>query len=53
MQFELMEVARPFLLWPGTRLKLEVIIEHIPRTNVYGIECYNYSSSADSATPGD
>jgi len=30
-----------------------VFIEHIPRANVYGIECYNYSSSADSATPGD
>jgi len=26
-----------------------VFIEHIPRANVYGIECYNYSSSADSA----
>jgi len=33
--------------------KLEVSIEHIPRENVYGIECYNYSSSADSATPRD
>jgi len=33
--------------------KQEVFIEHIPRANVYGIECYNYSSSADSATPRD
>jgi len=31
--------------------KQEVFIEHIPRANVYGIECYNHSSSADSATP--
>jgi len=23
----------------------------IPHVNIYGIECYNYSSSADSATP--
>ena len=30
-----------------------MFIEHIPRANVYGIECYNYSSSADSATPRD
>ena len=33
--------------------QLEVSIEHIPRANVYGIECYNYSSFADSATPRD
>jgi len=33
--------------------KLEVSIEHIPHANVYGIECYNYSSSADNATPRD
>jgi len=27
---------------------------HTPREqNIYGIECYNYSSSADSATPRD
>jgi len=36
---------------PRTSPQLEVSIEHIPRTN--GIECYNYSSSADSATPRD
>ena len=34
-------------------LEQEVFIEHIPCANVYGIECYNYSSSADSATPSD
>ena len=34
-------------------LEQEVFIEHIPCANVYGIECYNYSSSADSATPRD
>ena len=33
--------------------QLEVSIEHISRANVYGIECYNYSSFADSATPRD
>jgi len=35
--------------------KLEVSIEHIPHANVYGIECYNYLSSADidGATPRD
>jgi len=43
---------------PSTHLvllpnKLEVSIGHIPHVNVYGIECYNYSSSADSATPRD
>ena len=36
-----------------TQEQLEVFIEHIPRANVYGVECYNYSSSADSATPRD
>jgi len=33
--------------------QLEVSIEHIPCGNVYEVECYNYSSSADSATPRD
>jgi len=40
-------------VWMRIRLhhKPEVSIEPIPHTNIYGIECYNYSSSADSATP--
>jgi len=33
--------------------QLEVSIEHIPHVNVYGIECCNYLSSTDSATPRD
>ena len=34
-------------------IEQEVFIQHILRANVYGIECYNYSPSADSATPKD
>ena len=45
--------TKPKLTSPNRKRKLEVSIEHIPHTNVYGIECYNYSFSADSDTPRD
>ena len=45
--------TKPKLTSPNRKRKLEVSTEHIPHANVYGIECYNYSSSADSATPRD
>jgi len=43
-------VQLPILAFNWLDTKIEVSIEHIPRANVYGIECYNYSFSADSAT---
>jgi len=36
----------------GIDTKLEVSIEHIPQANVCGVDCYNYSSSAECHTQG-